>query len=88
MNKYTFLCEFQGGTYISQYNGESIADVLHMWIDNLDSNIFSKKIRDKIEKEFTNDIHIPVLLEGLENVWCSSITINHSLLLLNIVETV
>lgn len=87
MEKYTFICEFQGGTYISQYLADSLSNALLYWSHNLNSKFFTKSKRDKINKEISNEIYKPVLINGVENVWSTSITIGRSLLLLNIVKT-
>ena len=90
MKKFTFIAEFRGGTYISQFKGEDIDSVIKSWVLNLDSNLFSEKIILKIKDEIINNsnIHTPVLLNGLENVWDLSFVVNRSLLLITIVETI
>lgn len=88
MRKYTFIAEYKGGTYISQYSSVSLTDALFVWADNLDSQFFTDKAKIKIlEKVKDSDFH-PMPIATVDNVWCSSYVIYRSLLLLNIVETV
>ena len=77
MKKFTFIAEFKNGTYISQYKA-----------DNLDVQFFTNKVKTKIQEKVRDSFYSPVLIEEVDNVWCSSYVIFRSLLLLNIVETV
>ena len=87
MKKYTFIAEYKGGTYISQYTTQTIMDALHLWVDKLDVKIFSKNKRDKILSEINDPEQIPVQLKEIEKVWCCCYLSGKSFLLLNIVET-
>jgi len=37
MNRYTFITEFRGGTYISQAESKDIESALLLWARNLDT---------------------------------------------------
>lgn len=88
MKKFTFIAEFRGGTYISQYEALDLKNALFIWADNLDSQIFTKKVKEKIREKTHNEDFFPVPIKTIDNVWCSSYVVFRSLLLLNIIETV
>lgn len=85
MKKYTFIAEFRGGTYISQYVEEDIYNALKTWVATLDTSIFPQRIIDKLQKEIIKEKPIPIT--GVKNVWCSTFSPYNSFLLLNIIET-
>lgn len=35
MKKYTFLADYKGGTYISQYSADNLKEALFLWGSNL-----------------------------------------------------
>ena len=88
MKKYTFIAEFRGGTYISQYEAINLTKALFIWADNLDSQIFKDRVKIRIQEKVKEKDFSPVSIETVDNVWCSSYVIFRSFLLLNIVETV
>lgn len=88
MRKYTFIAEYKGGTYISQFVASNLAEALPLWAMELDGNIFSKSAREQILSEVNEVDFSPVLLKKIENVWCATYLSEESFLLLNIVETV
>ena len=75
MKLFTFIADYKGGTYISQYVAKTLEEALNLWINNVD---FFKY----------GDIDPPTKLNGLSNVWCTCFIVFSTLLLLNIVETV
>lgn len=87
MKKYTFIVEFRGGTYISQYEALNVTDALQQWGKSLDSSIYTQRIVTKLQKDIASEEN-PVPIKGVENVWCCSFSPYNSFLLLNIVETV
>ena len=87
MRKFTFIAEYKGGTYISQYVASELYIALRLWATELDEKIFTKSERDRIGFEINDADYYPVALNGLDNVWCTAYLSNKSFLLLNIVET-
>jgi len=86
MKLFTFIAEYKGGTYISQYTAKTLDEALHLWINNVD--FFTKKQLKSFKREFSDgDIDSAVELKGLDNTWCVCYTVLGDLLLLNIVET-
>ena len=72
MKLFTFIADYKGGTYISQY--------VDFFTDK-QLKSFKKNIK-------YGDIDPPTKLNGLSNVWCTCFIVFSTLLLLNIVETV
>jgi hypothetical protein len=87
MSRYTFIAEYKGGTYISQYDVESLEDGLKFWADNLDLKYFSKAKKAKIIVETKNEDLFPVELIGIKNAWCGFYLRGKYAVLLNIVKT-
>ncbi|MBB4037545.1 hypothetical protein GGR21_003462 [Dysgonomonas hofstadii] len=85
MKKFTFIAEFRGGTYITQYNTVDILEALLAWVDYLDTSIYPQRIIRKLQKEIKREQPIPI--KGVDNVWCCSFSPYNSFLLLNIIET-
>ena len=87
MKKFTFIAEYKGGTYISQYEALNLEEALLLWADNLDLQYFTEKVKTRIRHVVRDKEFPPIALDSIENVWCFSCTINRSLLLLTIVRT-
>lgn len=86
-NKYTFIAEYQGGTYISQCVTSSVYDAIEIWCTSLNVDFLPSKKIDKLLSIYRNEVHSPVSVQGVHNVWCCSYTLNRSLILLNIIKT-
>ena len=86
MKKFTFIAEFRGGTYITQYNTVDILEALSIWVESLDNSIYPQRIIHKLQKAIANEQPIPI--KGVDNVWCCSFSPYNSFLLLNIIETI
>ena len=87
MERYTFIAEYRGGTYTSQYDVENLEDGLKLWAENLDLKYFSKSKKEKIIAETKDRDLFPVELDGIKNTWCASYLRGKFELLLNIVKT-
>ncbi|MDC7685223.1 hypothetical protein PQU92_18220 [Asticcacaulis sp. BYS171W] len=88
---FTFVVEYDGGTYISQLQAEDVGAALLLWCDKFaDSEDIPKKTR-KLSKTVREDIieheGEAVLLNGLQNAWCISALRKNKLALINIVKT-
>ncbi len=87
MKLFTFIAEYKGGTYISQYAAEALDEALHLWINNVD--FLTEKQLKSFKREISDgDIDSAVELKDLDNIWCVCYTVLGGLLLLNIVDTV
>lgn len=87
MKKYTFICEFRGGTYISQYVAENIEIAIRLWFNYMEYPKLSKKEKNILDQKVANFDLNPVAITGVDNVWCSHYLIDDDAVLLNIVET-
>jgi len=88
MKKYTFIAEYKGGTYISQYSAFDIDQAVLLWANGLEKKYFSVHKKLKIIEETKCEDMRPVRIKTLENVWCDCFLSGKYFLLLNIVETV
>jgi len=87
MKKYTFIAEYRGGTYISQYVTLSIENALVEWVNNLDSKYFSHHKKKLLRKEIVDVDFPPLPIDGVDKVWCGCYLSGKYFLLLNIIET-
>jgi hypothetical protein len=87
MKKYTFIAEYRGGTYISQYVALSIENALIEWVNNLDSKYFSHHKKKLLKKEIADVDSFPLPIDGVDKVWCVCYLSGKYFLLLNIIET-
>jgi len=88
MKKYTFIAEYKGGTYISQYSALDTDHALLLWANGLEEKYFSAHKKRKIIEEAKCEDLRPVRIKTLENAWCACFLSGKYFLLLNIVETV
>ena len=87
MKLFTFIADYKGGTYISQFMEETLENALLLWTINI--NFLTNKDLESFKKELDyGDVDPPIGLQGLINTWCTCFTVSNKLLLLNIVETV
>ncbi len=88
MEKYTIVFDFKGGTYISQYYASSIKEAVLLWANNSDNGDIpdiSIKVKEQIYSNLLEDE--PILLTGIENVWCSFFRIKRKGYLINTILT-
>ena len=85
MTKYTFICDYNGGTYISQVKADFLKEAILLWAKQLEWPKLSILKRKQLDKQIDDD---PIPLDGIENVWCVTFRIEGKLMLINIVETV
>lgn len=88
MNKYTFIAEYRGGTYISQFKAKGLDLALIEWAKNLNKKYFSPHKKAKIIEEIKNNDFPPLPINGVDNVWSSNYFSGKFFLLLNIIETI
>jgi hypothetical protein len=93
MNLYTFIFEFKGGTYISQFSGENEATALKKWVNHprqemLASIGFAAKKAawiSKVSEELKEDGYVK--LKRTKSAWYAHILIGRSAGHLNFVNT-
>ena len=87
MKRYTFIFEYEGGTYIKQVSALDIKSAIEMWSNLLGPEIpnFNKKKKIQLLKE--SQLSEPTPIAGMENVWHLHLEIGESFGYLNIVAT-
>jgi hypothetical protein len=94
MPLFTIIMEFDGTTSASQFRTNSPLAALQLWLEQLSQpNSFglTDAQRSKLaEGSGDPDLNLtPVALEGLQNIWCSTVSGGRrKMALLNIIETV
>jgi hypothetical protein len=85
---FTLVCEFRGGTYISQVRASDERDAVRAWTEMLVRERPIKRVSVYIAKSVAtwfNDPPVP--LEGLSGAWCFSGICGGDSFLVNIIET-
>ena len=85
---YTFVLEFRGGTYVSQYRGRYPREALKRWsarerqrlVGAWQSGLTTEVFDELGDQELTP-------LQGMTKVWCATSTIGDDFALLNVVTT-
>ena len=88
MALFTFIMDFQGGTYISQVNASSPESACVKWAENLETSEIQglgSKGKNFLIEEMKKEP--PVALNGVSNVWCSWASIYGKSALINLVQT-
>lgn len=85
MGLFTFLLEYDGGTYISQVRGNSPSAALKKWTAEFRVAGLTKARREELVRGLTGDVLTAI--SGARGVWCLSATCGRKLALMNIVET-
>jgi hypothetical protein len=87
MALFTVILEFDGGTYISQFQASSPDDaaVKHadylVGLKGMSTPTNRRRLADSLSLEN------PVAIEGMRKVWCCSASLGRKLALVNIVAT-
>ncbi|MBJ2156632.1 hypothetical protein [Variovorax sp. IB41] len=88
MSLYTFVLEFEGGTYVSQAEAVSVELAPSAWAEGIapgtirgmaDASV--RELREAIAEE------VPVQLDGLQEVWCISTLVRGRMALVHFVST-
>lgn len=85
---FTFVLEFRGGTYVSQYRGRYPREALKRWSAGERRRLvggwqsgFSPNVFDEIAAQELTP------LTGLSKVWSATVTIGEDFALLNVITT-
>jgi hypothetical protein len=86
---FTMICEFRGGTYISQVYATDESAAISQWCAKIAADMPIPDASHIVAKAFDElyDVEVPVLLDGLRNIWCASASCDGDMALLNIVMT-
>jgi hypothetical protein len=87
MALFTFVLEFDGGTYISQFRAPSAHKAVAEYLSRLlrDKGVATFPIRRRLAAALSAET--PVTIEGVRNVWCCCASMGKRFALLNIVAT-
>lgn len=90
MATYTFITDYQGGTYISQHAADDLSAACGLWkahvadgdyIPDLDARQFTKAFEADIDEL------PPVAIDEVRNVWLFQLLLNDDLLNVHIIQT-
>lgn len=86
---YTFIMEYERGTYISQFSGKTVKDACGKWVKNLNvSKIESFTEANKLDFIKEMKVEKPVSVSNVINVWCVSLlNEDDKLALINVIQT-
>jgi len=85
---FTFIMDWNEGTYISQSYGINVTKATEYWVKHLDCHILETS--DCKLELFTNNILeelTPIPIKENQSVWCISEFLEDKLAIVNIVET-
>jgi len=85
---YTFMLEFRGGFYISQYRGRSPREALRRWVKGESRTLTGQwhpKIVDTLFANFLTEN--PIAYEGAVHVWHARTSVGNEHALVQIVAT-
>jgi len=87
MIKYTFIFEYEGGTYIKQVAASELKHAIDIWANLIGPEIpeFYKTKKTQLLKE--TQFHDPDPIIGIDNVWHLHLEIGKTFGYLNVVAT-
>ena len=84
---YTFIAEWNGGTFVDQISEHSIRAAMVMWVNNLDLTGLGSSDSERCNLVDNITHQEPILLYGMKNVWCVSPMLENEPLLTHIILT-
>lgn len=88
LKTYTFLTDWDGGTYLCQIRAMDLDSAVGDWIDLLikrnDFNLSLRLINYFVVKLKDSEF---VTIEGLSSVWCTSILLDEKIAIIHVVLT-
>ena len=87
---FTIVCDFRGGTYVSQVDASDVRDAVRAWTDILAKERPIARASSYLAKSIAANRNEfpPVALDGLTGVWCITGKCGGDFMLANIIETV
>jgi hypothetical protein len=87
MALFTFVLEYDRGTYISQCRAATVRSAVARYALHLAGNkaVSTVSVRNRLADALSGEEPIPV--DGVRNVWCCSASIGKKFALLNVVAT-
>lgn len=84
---FTLLCDYKGGTYISQVRASDPDAAGIEWGAQLRIEQPVERASDEIAKAAIEGLDRPVPLSGLADVWCRSATVSDELALVHLIRS-
>ncbi|MBD3775384.1 MAG: hypothetical protein IE913_04945 [Halothiobacillus sp.] len=84
---FTFICEYKGGTYVSQVRASDHERAMIEWAALLRREQPIESMSEAIAQAVSDGQNNPVLLTGLSDVWCWSATVADELALTHFVHS-
>ncbi len=84
---YTFVMDWNGGTYVSQFSGNDVSSTITTWADSIDTNMLDIQPEDKANFVADAKSENAVALDGVSKTWAISPNIKGKMATVNIVET-
>lgn len=87
---FTIVCDFRGGTYVSQVRASDERDAVRAWTELLIQERPIKGASSYLAKSVASNMaeYPPVALNGLTSVWCFTGSCGGDFMLADIIETV
>ncbi len=89
---FTFIAEFEGGTYCSQFQAENLYASIILWVEKIQSE--KEEIRYltnesilELQTEIRNEDNQPTLLKGLKSIWYTHYQTQAGNFSVNIIQT-
>jgi hypothetical protein len=88
MHLYTFIFEFDGGTYIAQLEAHSEEQALALWAERLEPGTiphFTEDMKREMLAALEENGAVPI--NGARNTWCTTFSLGKRRGLINFVRT-
>ena len=87
--RFTIVCEFRGGTYVSQLAADDERDAARRWAEYLKRERPIPRVSSYLAKSVAEELvgYPPVPFDGLSGVWCVTGNCGGNLMLANIIES-
>ena len=82
---YTFFLDYDGGTFVTQVEGNSIHDAYDKWIAMLPLTEMNVSLSTEIELEDVGERFSKIV--DLKNVWCTTLVIENKMAIGSVVLT-
>lgn len=86
-SRFTFVCEYAGGTYVSQVEADDERQALQAWSSLLRAEQPIEGVSARIADEAGDRGAVLSPLDGLVGVWCWTASVERTLALANIVRS-
>jgi len=84
---YTIVCDFEGGTSVSQVHATDEREAVAQWAATLEAQRHLGDASDEMARIAAECGEPPIRVDGLSDVWCWTASVGTSLALLNIIRS-